>query len=82
MKMTPFNYGQFYWALPVPIVNEKNEVDRWEMVRVNARVVEADAGKGLVESDYLLLSVESDVFNVFRGSKQQKMRVRISRLDA
>lgn len=52
------------------------------------RVVESTGGRGLIESDYLLLSVdkannvETGVFNVFRGSKQQRMRVRISRLDA
>lgn len=43
-------------------------------------VVESTGGKGLVTSDYMLLSVNNGVFTVFRGSKQQTMRVRISRV--
>lgn len=50
------------------------------------RVVESTGGKGLVESDYLLLGTEkkngkeTGVFKVHRGSKNEEMRVRISRV--
>lgn len=49
-------------------------------------VVESTGGKGLIESDYLLLEEEkaggknTGVFKVHRGSKNEVMRVRISRL--
>jgi hypothetical protein len=43
-------------------------------------VIESTGGKGLVESDYLILSNENGVFTVFRGSKQETMRVRMSRV--
>jgi hypothetical protein len=33
--MTPYEYAQLYWYLPVPIVNQKNEILRWEQVRVS-----------------------------------------------
>ncbi|MEP6901129.1 MAG: hypothetical protein ABJA66_05225 [Actinomycetota bacterium] len=42
------------------------------------RVIESTGEKGLVESDYLLLTGKNGVFTVFRGSKQSEMRVRIS----
>ncbi|HEX8736817.1 MAG TPA: hypothetical protein VF721_15905 [Pyrinomonadaceae bacterium] len=43
-------------------------------------VVESTGGNGLVSSDYMLLKNENGVFTVFRGVKQQPMRVRISRV--
>jgi hypothetical protein len=43
-------------------------------------VVESTGGNGLVSSDYMLLNNENGVFTVFRGIKQQPMRVRISRV--
>jgi hypothetical protein len=43
-------------------------------------VVESTGGNGLVSSDYMLLSNENGVFTVFRGIKQQPMRVRMSRV--
>jgi hypothetical protein len=44
-------------------------------------VIESTGGNGLVESDYLILSHKPNgVFTVFRGVKQQPMRVRISRV--
>jgi hypothetical protein len=33
--MTPFEFAQLYWNLPVPIVNENNEILRWEITRVS-----------------------------------------------
>jgi hypothetical protein len=43
-------------------------------------VVESTGGNGLVSSDYMLLNNEKGVFTVFRGIKQQPMRVRMSRV--
>ncbi|HYP49721.1 MAG TPA: hypothetical protein VEQ34_02180, partial [Pyrinomonadaceae bacterium] len=43
-------------------------------------VVESTGGNGLVSSDYMLLGNENGVFTVFRGVKQQRMRVRMSRV--
>ena len=49
-------------------------------------VLESTGGRGLVESDYLLLEEEkkngknTGVFKVYRGSKSQEMRVRIARV--
>jgi len=43
-------------------------------------VVESTGGSGLVTSDYMLLENNNGVFTVFRGIKQQPMRVRISRV--
>lgn len=33
--MTPYEFAQRYWALNVPIVNQNNEITRWEIVRVS-----------------------------------------------
>src|SRR6185369_11419787 len=33
--MTPYEFAQLYWALPVAIVNEKNELQGWEIARVS-----------------------------------------------
>jgi cell wall-associated NlpC family hydrolase len=44
-------------------------------------VVESTGGKGLVESDYLILDHKTNgVFTVFRGSQQRTMPVRITRV--
>lgn len=33
--MSPFDYAQLYWNLPVPIINEAGEITKWELFRVN-----------------------------------------------
>lgn len=43
-------------------------------------VVESTGGNGLVSSDYMLLESNNGVFTVFRGVKQEPMRVRIARV--
>lgn len=44
-------------------------------------VIESTGGKGLVESDYLILDHKTNgVFTVFRGSQQRTMPVRITRV--
>src|SRR5215213_7221212 len=47
-KMTPYEYAQLYWYLPVPIVSANNEIIRWEYpIKVNQyRLSERISKKG------------------------------------
>lgn len=33
--MSPFDYAQIYWNLPVPLINAAGEVTSWELFRIN-----------------------------------------------
>lgn len=84
MKITPFNYAQFYWALPVPIVNEKNEVVSWEMVKVGKYRLATRISKEPEKYDATTtesLSEFQNKFKPFTGKAGEEFKVFVKHYD-
>ena len=73
MISNPFHFG----GLNTELIGQYSD----KKIYRRLTVIESTGGKGLVQSDYLLLNHKPNgVFNVFRGVHQQTMPVRISRV--
>jgi hypothetical protein len=70
--MTPFTFAQRYWYLPVPIVNQNNEINRWESVRVSKYRLAVRTSQNPETYDSVTTNALSEFRNVFQPFDNNK----------